>query len=139
MKLTQTKFGAKTSNGKRLTYGNCLVTCIACILEIPIEEVPNIQVFYGQDKSKPILEPDWLKVLNIWLKRRGLAMIIEHDLSHVRFFNVHTQYVIVRGNSPRNTRHCCIAELDLSIKWDPHPSREGLDSIDHYYVLTELK
>jgi len=43
----QTKFSAFTSKGERITYGNCLVACIASVLDVDIHEVPNLYTLYG--------------------------------------------------------------------------------------------
>lgn len=59
----QTKFSAFDSKGERITYGNCLQTCIAMLLNLPVEEIPNVYAFYS--KANPNL---WLKVINDWLE-----------------------------------------------------------------------
>ena len=45
--INQTKFSLFCAGGTRLTYGNCLVACIASILDESIDEIPNIYTFYG--------------------------------------------------------------------------------------------
>lgn len=50
--------------------GDCWAACIASILELPLEEVPN---FVGlSDHSKGILAEDLVKK---WLKERGLFLL----------------------------------------------------------------
>ena len=65
----QTKFSLFYSDGRRLNYGNCLVACFASILEVPIDEVPNLYVFYGLDKNdnKDITNHFWFTVMDKWL------------------------------------------------------------------------
>lgn len=131
--LTQTRFGAKDSKGKRLSYGNCLVTCIACLTHMPIEEVPNIQLFYDCKPNVKGLEL-WKKVLNYWLNSKfNLYLEIEYDVEKLP----PTDYFIARGSSPRGTKHCILMSKTKPA-WDVHPSQEGLVSIDHYYVLKQI-
>lgn len=151
----QTKFSAFKANGERINYGNCLQTCLANILNLPIDEIPNIYTFYGaSDKNL------WKKVLNMWLKEVlhiGLELeefqAGELNLS-VAFSPVFTltpnmpptKFVIKRGLSVRNKPHTqlLLFRLDTESKtwilkevWDPHPSDENLISVDCYYVLIE--
>jgi hypothetical protein len=150
IKLTQTKQGLKNSNGKRITYGNCLVTCIACILEVPIDEMPNIQVFY-EFKNPPVnhADPSWHIVMNMWLKLKfGLSLdkVEIHpkqqtDRTLLQRLKKGSKYdwVIARGLSPRGTSHCIIMNLKhQEPAWDPSPSREGLTEIHHYWKLVKV-
>ena len=67
----QTKFSLFYADGTRLTYGNCLVACVASILDESIDEIPNVYTFYGLDdkENKNIEDHWWFKILNIWLER----------------------------------------------------------------------
>jgi len=132
-KNIQTKFGTKSSKGERLTYGNCLATCIASILDKQPEMVPNIEVFYMPGDSKKD-DPMWLDVLNIWLCNKHSSIIIKsrnvEDLPQ-------RDYFISRGVSPRGTRHCIVTSKTYPAH-DPHPSGEGLTEIDYYLYLKKL-
>ena len=66
--ISQTKNSLFFSDGTRLTYGNCLVACIASILEEPIDEIPNIYTFYNLGVKHDNVEHDvWFQVINQWL------------------------------------------------------------------------
>jgi hypothetical protein len=107
MKTTyQTKFSLFYPNGKRLTYGNCLIACIASILDQPIDEVPNIYTFYGlDDKEDKVTENHlWFKVMNTWLSLKHKKQLIKHNLNEP----TEQEYVIMRGLSKRGNAHCCI-------------------------------
>ena len=70
-KVNQTKYSLFYSDGKRMTYGNCLIACFASILELPIDEVPNVYVFYGLDKDKTLRgEHQWFKIMDLWLNMK---------------------------------------------------------------------
>lgn len=124
----QTKFSLFYSNGDRMTYGNCLVACIASILEVPIDEVPNVYVFYGIKETDQQDQPIWLSVLNDWL-------MFKHSLKLVKvtkYSELSNGYFIARGFSKRNKPHCVVMHK-LMPDFDPHPTSEGLKSIDYYY------
>jgi hypothetical protein len=143
--VTQTKFSIFKSNGERITYGNCLVACLASILEEPIEEIPNIYTFYGVEPEYISIEkrngqpiPLWLYVLNVWLEnkhKRRLVKRTSEELEH--------GYTITRGKSFRNLPHCVVGSCNKDygtnrMEWDPHPSREGLKSVDYYYQIVRI-
>lgn len=128
--VSQTKFSLFFSDGTRLTYGNCLVACIASILEEPIDEVPNLYTFYG-------LEDDqlWFKVINLWLEKKHKKTLTKHSLDE----ETNEPFVIMRGLSKRGKPHTCIYENrsnQLVPYFDPHPTSEYL-SAEHYYYTIE--
>lgn len=45
--VTQTKVVVKNSKGNTVVNGNCYAAAIASMLDVPITEVPNIEVFFG--------------------------------------------------------------------------------------------
>ena len=85
MKLTnQTKYSLFYSDGTRLTYGNCLIACVASFLDEPIDEVPNVYTFYGLDeKDKTTEDHAWFKVMNLWLDLKHQKCIKIHSLDEV--------------------------------------------------------
>ena len=100
----QTKFSLFYSNGKRLTYGNCLVACVASIVNLPIDEVPNIYTFYGLNFEEKIENKLWFKILDIWLKNK-----FDKNLTYKNISDKTTEkYVIMRGVSLRGKPHTCI-------------------------------
>jgi len=136
--IEQTKFSLFYPDGKRATYGNCLVANIASILEISINEVPNIYVFYGMEKKEtPIEEQTWFKVLNMWLKFKFNKIITKHELNEP----TQSKYVIIRGLSPNNRAHTCIYEntqKGFIMIHDPHPLTIGLKESQYYYTIEDL-
>lgn len=134
--INQTKFSIFFANGERLTYGNCLVACVASVLEEPIDEVPNIYTFYGL-KSDGDEDPLWLKVLNLWMeKKHSKRMVVRKEPI---FFS--GDYIIARGKSLRGRPHCCIYKRDgedLNPFFDPHPTSQFLKEVDWYYIIEEI-
>ena len=96
MKLvSQTKFSLFYSDGKRLTYGNCLIACIASILEQPIDEVPNVYTFYGLDEPNTNIDNHlWFNVMNSWMTKKFNKKITVHTLNE----SPTEDFVIVRGS-----------------------------------------
>ena len=127
MKLTnQTKYSLFYSDGTRLTYGNCLIACVASLLDEPIDEVPNVYTFYGLDeKDKTTEDHAWFKVMNLWLDLKHQKCIKKHSLDDV----TKEEYVIMRGASQRGKPHCCIFKNEDGTflpHFDPHPTLQYL-------------
>jgi len=133
----QTKFSLFYADGTRLTYGNCLVACIASILDESIDEVPNLYTFYGLDEKENKETEDhlWFKVINLWLEKKYKKVLIKHPLDEP----TQEQFVIMRGLSMRGKPHTCIFENregNLLPYFDPHPTKQYL-STEHYYYTIE--
>ena len=117
--VTQTRMGDR---------GNCLSACVASLLEIPIEWVPDFtRELYGPVTPQPMK-------LNAWLTSVGLeALYCMTDLMHPHHV-APDGYYIMTGWSPRGRPHVVIG-LGKDIVHDPHPTRAGLTSIDGFIIL----
>ena len=138
-KVNQTKYSLFYSDGKRMTYGNCLIACFASILELPIEEVPNVYVFYGLDKNKTLKpgEHQWFKIIDLWLNMKYNKTLKYKGLNEIPT----EEFVIVRGLSTRKKPHCCVYQKvnnKLVPYFDPHPTSEFLSEEHHYYTILDL-
>lgn len=117
---------------------NCFQACVASVLDLPIEEVPD-----ACDGSKW----DW-DAFQDWLANRGLQAI------EVGFGNGGTIYpvrrsvlCIITGTSPRECltgRHAVVGELlgleGFSLLHDPHPSQNFIvDEPTHATFFVPLK
>jgi hypothetical protein len=136
---SQTKFSLFFSDGTRLTYGNCLVACIASILEEPIDEVPNLYTFYGLDEPENTETEDhlWFKVINLWLDKKYKKVLIKHSLDE----ETQEEFVIMRGLSKRLKPHTCIFKNEggnLLPHFDPHPTKEYLSTQHYYYTIENI-
>lgn len=114
--LTQTLF----SDPENHLRGNCLQTCIASILELPLEKVPHF-VSFGDE---------WFTKLWEWFQEYGMMPIFvtPKDQHKAVGFTVGT------GPGPRGFRHAVVC-YDREIVHDPHPSRAGLTSIDEWLTF----
>lgn len=115
--VDQTKFG--------LPYGNCLPACIASLLHLELDEVPNV-----------CAEGDgWLERLARWLRPRGLApLLIAGGPPPV----LGDALCIVSGQSPRGDFLHATVWRGQTLVHDPHPSRHGIGDARDTLVLVPL-
>ncbi len=108
-RVEQTIFG----DGK----GNCFAACIASILDLSIEEVPNF-VDLGPIKS-------WFLAVNDWLveTRRHFYLHLETKAAGN---GIGWGYHVMNGMGPRGVMHSVVGFGDVGMVWDPHPSHAGL-------------
>lgn len=131
----QTKTVVKNSKGETIVHGNCLQTVVACILEIPITEVPNVEVFYRFNDSMY-----WSEVLHTFLELYGYEMMTDerYKCYHPELLKewersdydeysgrLTDSYYLISGESPRGVRHITIWMNGIMIH-DPHPSGDGI-------------
>lgn len=99
--------------------GNCWSTCIANILGLRPDAVPNFCVLHPND---------WLNKANCWLiERHGLLLMHyrgENPLDPDPMFKQAT-LLIASGMGPRGHRHSVLWR-DGAMVHDPHPSGDGL-------------
>lgn len=103
------------------TNGNCLAACVASLLEIPIESVPNFADF----------GTGWFGSLAEYLKLYNLAI-----WSFPRE-KTPGYYHIVMGQTVRGTYHCVVAH-GREMAHDPHPSKAGLLGAEEKFIFVPL-
>lgn len=100
--------------------GNCLAAAIACILEVPVESIPDLDCGRNHD------------ALEAFLGMRGLVPVWIHAAELAkRWVGYHPEFCVLIGDSPRRTgvRHAVVGKPDgygYSIVHDPHPEGGGL-------------
>lgn len=117
---TQTIFGSEN--------GNCFAACLASILELPVDEVPNF-----------CETEDWVERTNKWLEPRGLfflAVGIPEEEAVLLHLNRAGYHVII-GEGPRNCPHSVVGFAGRMVH-DPHPSGAGLERNLEYGFLIPL-
>lgn len=146
--VTQTKVNVNNSEGETVVYGNCFAAVIASMLEVPITEVPNVEVFFHMN------DITWCQVMDTWLKSKGWehsgdnryrcfhsGMITdETELEQAPALceQLKDNYYFVVGKSPRGINHVCIYQNGKMV-WDPHPSREGLVTTEYFESLEKIQ
>jgi hypothetical protein len=109
--------------------GNCMAACVASVLEIPLEEIPDIR----GDRQ--------YAVLAVWLASRGLGMLslgfdkpLPTDCKGAWPWG--TGFTIMGGKSPRGDfEHAVIGHHGRMVH-DPHPSRAGIENITSIDFIT---
>jgi hypothetical protein len=100
--------------------GNCLAACFASILEIDLEEVPDLKA--GTD----------FKVMQDFLGAHGVEPIWLHNKGLDNSYNGYTpKYCVLIGASPRyeNLLHAVVGRpkgYGYEVVHDPHPEGGGL-------------
>lgn len=152
--VTQTKTIVKDAGGKTVQNGNCYPAALASILNLPLHEVPNFEIFYKYEGRF------WEDVLYKWLEMEGWKLVqaehhyrayhaTDHQLDFYadketydrrsKQFYLREDYYFVSGKSPRDPdfNHIVIYQGGFLIH-DPHPSRDGLATEDQFEILTRL-
>lgn len=127
--------------------GNCFSACLASLLEIPLELVPNFR------KENPIPN-DMMKAAREWLAENfGLSIVtiqMEKELKtgeDLRLIGATPGTPVLAGGKSPNfegVQHCVVGEIDkhgmnFVMTHDPNPSGKGLDGRPmHLYFLVPL-
>lgn len=116
IRLHQTQFGKPR--------GNCFATCLACILEIPLDDVPN---FCEHD--------NWRDETDKWLEPYGLfyqdiVLIGDARDELTQYWGYH----VISGDGPRGLRHSVVGYRGKMVH-DPHPDGGGVSGDIEYGLL----
>ncbi len=118
--VDQTLFGDKE--------GNCYAACLASILELPIEDVPN---FCAESKN-------WLERAEEWLRvRHSLTMLGFRPRGEGALYCIPTMWHLISGKAERGLDHAVVA-FQGKVQHDPHPSRVGLAELNEYEFLIPI-
>lgn len=153
--VTQTKVVVKNSKGDEVVRGNCFAASIASILELPIEQVPNVEVFFHMPDSSY-----WMEVMMTFLNSLGWDLVTDHDYcvfhpSHhsmvripenedpdkyitQKMSELKDDYYLVSGPSVRGVNHITIYKAGAMVH-DPHPTREGIKELHRFFSLQKSK
>jgi hypothetical protein len=119
IKVAQTIFGGPLENvlsgESNPEPGNCFAACLASILELPIEDVPNFVAF----------KSDWWWKLNRWLYEKFDSIFIQIP-SAASYDADCLGYFISSGKGPRGLNHSVVCFGTDGMVWDPHPSGDGI-------------
>lgn len=120
-KLYQTR---RETNGDG-RVGNCLITCIACIMGLNNpEEAFQVQEHF-EDKN-------WATMLTQWLLDNGY----EPETLDGHLYD--DTYYFVNGISERGKPHCVIYK-NGELEWDVFEDGNGVKEINHYWRIIKTK
>lgn len=145
--IIQTKTVIKNSAGEIIVHGNCFPACIASILELPISEVPNFEVFYHLPREDSF----YWEVLLRFLSSKGWEITYDDRFKcfHLDIFpdkedqvsqflyELKDQYYLVSGKSSRGFSHIVIYQNGKMVH-DPYPSNEGILTLEEFYSLEKI-
>lgn len=147
--VKQTKVSIKRKSGKTVQNGNCFAAVIASMLELPITEVPNVEVFFQFDGMC------WHEVMNEFLRLKGYELVTDSrfkcfhpelvdkcsasdiECLVVTSLELKDRYYFVSGLSSRGVRHICIFKNGQMVH-DPHPSNDGLETLEVFQTLDKI-
>lgn len=119
----QTKFGAD---------GNCFSACLASLLELNIDDVPNFYEIGGAENVT------WWNSVREWLEQVGLGLVVM-SLPSIECIDYLKGIHIVSGETIRGggILHATLWESGKMIH-DPHPLGDGLTSLIYVCFLYPL-
>lgn len=119
----QTQFVPKPGDPK--TTGNCMAACVASLLEMDLDDVPN---FAANPKDT------WWMDFQEWLYHRGwVAVVLDGDYPW-------PGYSAASGQSPRGDFKHLVIHLNGKLAHDPHPDGTGLEGEpEDQWILVPLR
>lgn len=109
--------------------GNCYAACLASILEIGIGDVPN---FCAQSGNWVARAEEWLRT------KHDCTLLGFRPKGEGDFYCIPAMYHIIAGKSPRRGLYHAVVGFQGKIIHDPHPSREGLVTVEEFEFLIPL-
>lgn len=153
--VTQTKVCVYNATGTMVRPGNCYAAAVATIMDLAVDEVPNVEVLFEIEHAV------WDEMMTAWLKHKGkqIRWAPEYVIFHspeVQKYHIDSgwltqenineyeqlrslfeeRYYFVSGKSPRGVSHITIWK-DGKMVWDPHPSRDGISLETSYFQILE--
>jgi len=119
-------------------YGDCHRTCIACLLDLEPEEVPNFGEYYGDSEA-------FFKAEAVFLSSKGLVSVqIPYDCTLKDLLNIQgglnpNAFYILGGKSQSGVNHSVIGHGG-EIYHDPSITQAGIvePCTDGYYWISFL-
>lgn len=103
--------------------GDCLIACLASLLEVPLWMVPPFEQMFGRN--------DWRGRIDEWLQRMYDMQMVRtngHEVDRLPTF------YIANGPAARGVHHSCIYCAGVLVH-DPHPSKSGLLNVEWTWHL----
>ncbi len=118
-----------------LDPGNCLQTCVACILDMPPADVPD-QLLHPNPLS-------YLLELREFLRRRlHMTITLVMPAHHLHAYPLAVREYILFGQmvGPFGgvcEEHCVVGRSG-DVFWDPYPGRPGLTRVDAAWLFQTI-
>lgn len=106
-------------------YGDCFRTCVACLLDLEVHEVPHFfQIEKDTGDDADILIRDFLATRGLMLFRFPVCGSLERITEQMEASNGRAMYML-QGRSPRGEEHVVIYK-GADLLWDPAPGGKGI-------------
>ena len=126
IKIYQTKFcGIDAPIGER---GNCWQAAVASVLELPLTEVPDIQL-YDDDRV-------WFDKFREWLEQYGLGAIGLATGGNITLQGYHL--IECKSTTLKNGELHVVVGLNGKVVHDPNPNATTLGEVVDYIIFTAL-
>lgn len=121
----------KIINKEGTITGNCFRACLASILEINIDSIPEFENMKAGEWHQPFM--NFLNENGYEFEGTGHI----HRLEMLKTYEGVDGYIIVNGISPRKwvKRGHSVVYKDGILVHDPHPSGDGLLEIKDFYLI----
>lgn len=127
-------------------FGNCFAACVASLLEVPIEEVPNFMLGLPTwDPEDPGARSDWSRAffagVNNWLAPRGLfyfEISTPGGIPSCVAEAIHLSALWVGAGEVDGGTHHAVVMHGPRMVHDPHPRRAGVTQVDTIGLLVPL-
>ena len=106
-------------------WGDCLRACIASVLELRREDVPDFAQDFGHR---------WFRELVRWAEQRNLHAFCVSTESLITNVHPNNLFWIAFGECVRGYRHTVVCQSNVVV-WDPHPSRAGLLELEDALII----
>ena len=107
--------------------GNCAEACLASIFNIPLADMPLFHPLRNENEDHGVAREYWERFDELLRARGFYAVYLEGD----RQFD---GYYLASGKSSRGCYHMVVYK-DGQLVHDPHPSNEGIASVECVWVL----
>lgn len=108
-----------------LPLANCVQACVAAVLELELDRVPNFMERPGKG---------WAKAFVAFLAKFDLSPL-ELDIKQSKDAGFQpTGYHLINGKGPRGVEHAVVG-LNGEMVHDPHPSKSGLVTEESWTVF----
>lgn len=116
-------FQQRDENGN---WDNCFSACVASVLELQIEDVPDFMYRDGK------LNDAWFDEFIEWLRPQGLSAMIV--VCHEADFPLKDAYYLIGGKAKRGIMHSVVG-FNSEIVHDPFPLGSGFSEVVDYIVF----
>jgi hypothetical protein len=117
-----------------LDPGNCLQTCVACILDLPMDAVPD-QLQHKNPLSYLLELREFLR------RRRHVTLTLATPGFNQRALAIPEYILFGRMVGPLGgiCEEHCVVGCAGEIIWDPYPGRPGLNRIDAAWLIEGIR